>query len=184
MVCSRQSGGLCQATLKPWLRHPKHSSHLEGNSSFLFTQALTLGTAFTHWYSHSPRTTGQDVLSTLLSNYFPESNFFSLPWELPSCLTLPSSLAWLVMEHLQGSSHGRLMLLVLGPTLGSEAPECVSNWRKNERSGKTRRRRVALAGNDRIQKHLHAAYERRHWGQTKQVKSPASQPPLLPPLPL
>lgn len=95
MGCSRQSGGLCQATFKPLLRHPKHSSHLEGNSSFLFTQALTLETAFTHWYSHSPRTTGQDVLSTLLSNYFPESNFFSLPWELPSCLTLPSSLAWI-----------------------------------------------------------------------------------------
>lgn len=52
------------------------------------------------------------------------------------------------------------------------------------RGGETlEKRRASLAVNDRIWNHLHAASERKHWGQTKQVKSPACQPLFLPPLP-
>lgn len=144
MVCSQQSGGLCQATFKPLLRHPKHSSHLKGNSIFLFTQPPTLETSLTHWYSHSLRTIGQEILSALHSNYFqnPTSSLylgnFHLVW-LSHCLPLG-----FVREYLWGCSHAQLMLLVPGPNLGSEALECVSNWRKNERSGNTRRQESSL----------------------------------------
>lgn len=86
---------VCQAIFKALLRHPKHSSHLRGNSIFLVTQAPTLATSFIHCYSHSPRTNTSGNLVGSTFKLFPESNFFSLPWEFPSCLALPLSLIWI-----------------------------------------------------------------------------------------
>lgn len=87
------------------------------------------------------------------------------------------------MGHLWGSSQGRLMLPGQGPHLGSKALQCVLNWRTFERAERLEKRKVSLTVNNWIWSHRHAAQERRHWGRSSWVESPACLSHFLLPLP-